>query len=74
MEEMVKQGIISQKRYESLCNNKWNHDLILHEAGVPPIHTPMKVLNELPENVSPFFFPLFTKYIKFKIYLPIVFS
>ena len=20
-------------------NNKWNHDIILHEAGVPPIHT-----------------------------------
>jgi hypothetical protein len=36
----------------SLLSNKWNHDLIFHEAGVPPIHTPMKVLQELPNDIK----------------------
>lgn len=27
-------------------------DVLLHEAGAPPIHTPLTVLNELPENVK----------------------
>lgn len=51
MQEMVENGVMSKQRCESLCSNKWNHNLILHEAGVPPIHTPMKILSELPEEV-----------------------
>jgi hypothetical protein len=51
MQEMVKNGVMSQKRCDSLINGKWNHDLILHEAGVPPIHTPMKVLEALSPEV-----------------------
>jgi hypothetical protein len=31
---------------------KWDHDLILHEAGVPPIHTPIQVLVDLPAEVK----------------------
>jgi hypothetical protein len=27
-------------------------DVLLHEAGAPPIHTPLSVLNELPEKVK----------------------
>ena len=27
-------------------------DILLHEAGAPPIHTPLKVLSELPEDVK----------------------
>ena len=50
---MVDSGILSPHRYESLCNeNKWKHDLIFHEAGVPPIHTPMKVLSSLPKPIK----------------------
>ena len=30
---------MTKERYDDLINNKWNHDIILHEAGVPPIHT-----------------------------------
>jgi len=29
-----------------------DHSLIFHEAGVPPIHTPMKLLCDLPENIK----------------------
>lgn len=44
-------GVINEKRYEKLIDNVWDHDVILHEAGVPPIHTPIKVLNELDPKV-----------------------
>lgn len=40
------------KRYESLANIKWIHSVILHEAGVPPIHTPISSLIKLPEDVK----------------------
>ena len=39
LKELWNEGILSKERYEDLTNNKWNHDIILHEAGVPPIHT-----------------------------------
>jgi phosphoribosyl 1,2-cyclic phosphodiesterase len=51
MLEMVKGGLITQERYEKLIDGVWKHDLILHEAGVPPIHTPMTVLAALPSEV-----------------------
>jgi hypothetical protein len=43
---------MSQRRYEMLANIKWNYSLIIHEAGVPPIHTPVSVLAKLPQNVK----------------------
>ena len=48
----MERGVISEKRMISLLSNKWNHDLIFHEAGVPPIHTPMKILQELPIEIK----------------------
>ena len=36
-----------------LVNRDWaKYDLIMHEAGVPPIHTPPKVLQTLPDEVK----------------------
>ena len=58
-EEWVKlkqENILSEKRYEQLMSVKFDHSLILHEAGVPPIHTPQKVLAGLSEDVFFFFF------------------
>ena len=52
---MKQQGLITQRRYEMLVNIKWNYDLIIHEAGVPPIHTPVSVLAQLPNHVKDFF-------------------
>ncbi len=42
---------MSLKRFNLLTgpNIKWNHDLILHEMGVPPIHTPKEILAALPD-------------------------
>eukprot|EP01017_Pseudomicrothorax_dubius_P039570 TRINITY_DN6089_c0_g1_i1.p1 TRINITY_DN6089_c0_g1~~TRINITY_DN6089_c0_g1_i1.p1 ORF type:complete len:562 (-),score=97.98 TRINITY_DN6089_c0_g1_i1:409-2094(-) len=50
--KLVEKGILTKERCNSLSKNKWNHDIILHEAGVPPIHTPMKAFLTLPEEVK----------------------
>ncbi|MFX9073399.1 hypothetical protein ABTN28_19245, partial [Acinetobacter baumannii] len=39
-------------RANFFLNNKWHHSLILHEAGVPPIHTPVSVLASFPAEVK----------------------
>jgi hypothetical protein len=52
MLEMHKLGILPEKRYESLVNVKWIHSVIIHEAGVPPIHTPLSALASLPADVE----------------------
>eukprot|EP00808_Paulinella_micropora_P015650 g36229.t1 len=46
-------GRMSEQRRDLLLNfhGNWGADLILHEAGVPPIHTPLKTLESLPEVV-----------------------
>ncbi len=44
--------VIGEGRFESLSNFPWQSDMLLHEAGVPPIHTPMSVLLKLPEDVK----------------------
>ena len=51
MRKMVENGVLTEERYQSLIDNKWNHDIILHEAGVPPLHTPVDLLKELPNSV-----------------------
>eukprot|EP01016_Furgasonia_blochmanni_P029003 TRINITY_DN3056_c0_g1_i7.p1 TRINITY_DN3056_c0_g1~~TRINITY_DN3056_c0_g1_i7.p1 ORF type:complete len:585 (+),score=192.26 TRINITY_DN3056_c0_g1_i7:769-2523(+) len=48
IQEMQTNGVLSEKRAASLLNKDWaSYSLILHEAGVPPIHTPMPVLANL---------------------------
>lgn len=50
---MFDNGVLTEERYLDLINpEKWNNSLILHESGVPPIHTPSKVLAQLPEDVK----------------------
>lgn len=49
---LYEQGIFSRRRYERLAFRDFNqYDLILHEAGIPPIHTPLSVLQSLPAHV-----------------------
>lgn len=38
------EGLFSKRRLEELLDFRWDADLILHEAGVPPIHTPVAIL------------------------------
>jgi CRP-like cAMP-binding protein/phosphoribosyl 1,2-cyclic phosphodiesterase len=45
-------GVLSPGRAATLIDFPWHHSLILHEAGVPPLHTPASVLAKLPEDVK----------------------
>ena len=53
LEKLVEKGVLSKQRAADL-----NHlpvqetDLLLHEAGAPPIHTPLDVLLKLPVDVK----------------------
>jgi len=44
-------GVLTKNRRDFLLNFPWDRDLVFHEAGVPPIHTPMSYLCSLPEDV-----------------------
>ncbi|HBD92967.1 MAG: hypothetical protein A2015_01655 [Spirochaetes bacterium GWF1_31_7] len=46
--KLLKKGILSQGRYDELAGFDWNKNIIIHEAGVPPLHTPMETLLKLP--------------------------
>ena len=50
--QLCDDGVLSVGRRDELMNFPWWHDCILHEAGVPPIHTPIDVLAALPEDVK----------------------
>ncbi|OQS00888.1 cGMP-dependent 3',5'-cGMP phosphodiesterase [Achlya hypogyna] len=45
------EGVLSETRCNELLAFPWDCDVILHEAGVPPIHTPMKTLMSLDESI-----------------------
>ncbi|GBG27624.1 cAMP-dependent protein kinase regulatory subunit [Hondaea fermentalgiana] len=48
LEEMHERGVLSRARCDALLNFPWHSDLVLHEAGVPPIHTPISAFDSLP--------------------------
>lgn len=52
IEEMYQKGIISEKRKAFLIDYPWDSDIIYHEAGVPPLHTPISFLNSLDKDIQ----------------------
>ena len=52
IEKIAEEGVISEGRKNDLLNFNWDADLILHEAGVPPIHTPPELLADMSEDVK----------------------
>lgn len=49
----MKKGILTQARADDILQKDFeNYDLILHEMGIPPIHTPCEVLQAFPEKVK----------------------
>ena len=48
---IFEEGVVSQDRREHLNDFPWDRDLIFHEAGIPPLHTPMSTLAGLPKSV-----------------------
>ena len=45
-------GIFPETRYDFLSNFSWNYDIIYHEAGIPPLHTPVSYLCTLPPEIQ----------------------
>lgn len=49
---MFEQGILSRARYEDLVVFPEHHSAMLHEAGIPPLHTPTSALAALPDEIK----------------------
>ena len=52
IQKMHETGVMSRDRMSSLLDFPWHFDMIFHEAGVPPLHTPASVLAKLPDDVK----------------------
>ena len=53
IDKLQDSGVLSKARADDLRNLPLQHtDLLLHEAGVPPLHTPLDVLLKLPKQVK----------------------
>ncbi|GMU55371.1 MAG: hypothetical protein AMXMBFR33_45170 [Candidatus Xenobia bacterium] len=50
--DLHQEGYLSEARKRTLLDFPWHLDVLFHEAGVPPIHTPLEVLADLPEEVK----------------------
>ncbi len=50
--ELFDKGIIDEKRYYDLSNFPWDSDIIFHESGLTPLHTPVNILTALPAEVQ----------------------
>jgi glyoxylase-like metal-dependent hydrolase (beta-lactamase superfamily II) len=49
--QMYIDGVFTKQRYETLVEFPGHHSAILHEAGIPPLHTPTTALAALPEEI-----------------------
>lgn len=52
IDQMYAAGVLSRARYEALVGFPEHHSAILHEAGIPPLHTPTSALAKLPDDVK----------------------
>lgn len=50
-DQLFELGILSRERRQDLIDFPWDADIIFHEAGMPPIHTPLRILANLPPEV-----------------------
>ena len=50
--KLFQDGLIGRDRFDQLRNFPWDSDVIYHESGIPPLHTPLKFLASLPEDVQ----------------------
>lgn len=51
-DELYKKGVLSPERYRQLKSFPWDSQIIYHEAGIPPLHTPIAWLAALPRDVQ----------------------
>jgi CRP-like cAMP-binding protein/phosphoribosyl 1,2-cyclic phosphodiesterase len=44
--------IITEDRYTEFSKFPWDSDRVYHEAGIPPLHTPIKFLNSMDRRIQ----------------------
>jgi CRP-like cAMP-binding protein/glyoxylase-like metal-dependent hydrolase (beta-lactamase superfamily II) len=52
IEAMYQEGVLSAGRRDVLLNPPFHHSVVLHEAGVPPLHTPVANLGRLSDDIK----------------------
>jgi len=52
VDQMSGAGCMDFERREELSHFDWSHDLVFHESGVPPLHTPVAILDALGEDTK----------------------
>ncbi len=52
IKKMNTDGIFKKTRYQFLSEFSWDYDIIYHEAGIPPLHTPVSYLGTLPPEIQ----------------------
>jgi hypothetical protein len=53
IDELENKGVLSKGRADQIRGIAYQEtDLLLHEAGVPPLHTPFSVLDKLPSRIK----------------------
>ena len=50
--KLLETGVLSKGRYNELRNFHWESDIIYHESGIPPLHTPMNILTNLDPEIQ----------------------
>ncbi len=50
--QMYEAGVFDRARFDALVGFPRHHSAVLHEAGIPPLHTPTSALAALPEDVK----------------------
>jgi len=50
IDKIYHEGVISKNRRDFLIDFPWDKTVIMHEAGIPPLHTPLDYLCTLPEE------------------------
>ncbi len=48
---LLDEGIIDRRRFDQLRDFAWDSDVIYHEAGIPPLHTPITFLDSLSDEI-----------------------
>jgi CRP-like cAMP-binding protein len=49
--KLFRENRIGSARYRELSSFPWNSDLVYHESGIAPLHTPIEVLDSLPGEI-----------------------
>jgi len=49
--QLYEKRVLTKNRRDALLGFPWDRDVVLHEAGVPPLHTPLSYLCGLPEEI-----------------------